>query len=126
MKRGRKGRADLAVSLPGPGEHRLRPPPDLDPEAAATFKQLVASLPASHFAPSDAPLLGVYCTVLTVSCRSAAGIGKDPAALATWEKATRLVAQLAPKLRLCPSSRADAKTVARRVGDYRPSYYERM
>src|SRR5262245_31477899 len=100
-----------------------QPPADLDPTAATIFRELVATTPASHFVQSDAHLLATYCTALVISRRSAA----DPALVAHWERATRLVTQLSSKLRLCPSSRADPRTVARRAADYAPpSAYELM
>src|SRR5262245_13492710 len=108
--RGRPSAAALAAIVPHPRAKRLQPPPDLDANAAAIFRELVAACRPDHFAACDAHLLGVYASALLISRRSAG----DPALVQTWEKATRLVAQLAPKLRLCPSSRLDAKTAARR------------
>jgi hypothetical protein len=88
------------------------------------FIEIVASCPESHFVSSDRALLATYAMALTIAQRAARDVHKSPAALATWEKSSRLLAQLASKLRLCPSSRADPKVVARHSGDFRPSYYD--
>jgi hypothetical protein len=48
---------------------------------------------------------------------------KDAAALPTWERAAKTMAVLATKLRLCPHSRADAKTIGRR-SHYTPSAFD--
>jgi len=118
--RGRRSAAELAVIPIRPRDHRLRPPDDLGADEAALFRELVASCRADHFVAADAHLLACYAQALLISRRSAG----DPTLLQRWEKATRLAAQLAPKLRLCPSSRQDAKTAARHSADYRPSYYD--
>jgi len=120
--RGRRSVADLAVIPIRPRDHRLQPPADLDANAAAIFRELAASVPAAHFIESDRHLLATYAMALSISRRSAG----DPASLQQWERATRIVAQLSSKLRLCPSSRLDPKTAGRRSANYAPSYYERM
>ena len=121
-KPGPKTTADLSVIHVEPRSHRLRPPAHLDAKAAEIFCDLVMSCPVSHFTAADAHLLAIYSQVVLVS-RESAG---DPDLLAQWERSTKLVATLAPKLRLCPSSRSDAKTVARQSTGYQPSYYERV
>src|SRR5262245_34293799 len=121
IKPGRKTTADLTVIPAAPRGHRLASPPDLEPAAAKLFREIVASCPPSHFVASDQRLLAVYCSALLISQRAA----QDPSQMQAWERATRLVAQLATKLRLCPSARSDPKTVARRALDQRAmSYYE--
>jgi len=119
-KPGRKSSADLHPIPIGSRDRRLQPPDDLGPSAAALFRKLVASCPPTHFCAADAPLLGVYCSALIISQRSAS----DPSQFQAWERSTRLVAQLCSKLRLSPSSRSDPKSVARASLDHAPSYYD--
>lgn len=121
--RGRPSPNDRVIPF-GPGAHRLRSPGGMDPEARAIFDEIVASCPESHFVASDRQLLACYATALAVSRRASSNLHKNPSALATWEKASRLLATLASKLRLCPSSRADPKVIGRASMDHRPSFYD--
>jgi len=123
-KPGRRTAGDLRVIPLSPGAHWLQPPADLDPEVREVFRGIVNACPESHFVASDQQLLATYCTALIVSRRAAPDVHKSTAALVIWEKSARLIGQLSSKLRLCPSSRSDAKTVARRSLDHRPSYYD--
>lgn len=125
-KPGRRAAADLAVIPFAPDGHRLRPPDDLGADEAALFRHLVAALPPSHFVEADRPLLVLYVEACCMARRSAAGLAKNPALIPVWERAARLATQMSSKLRLCPSSRSDAKSVARASNDWRPSYYQRM
>ena len=118
----RRSSADLAVIPIKPRDHRLQPPDDLEPNAAAIFRDVVMSCPASQFAAADVHLLVAFAQAVQISRRSAG----DPALIQQWERATKLVAQLATKLRLSPSSRLDRKTAGRAIDRYVPSYYERM
>jgi hypothetical protein len=128
-KRGRKSPGDLQVIPLVPGGHhgayRLQPPPDLDPKARAMFVEIVASCPDSHFVSSDRALLATCCMALTIAQSAARDVHRKPAALAIWEKSARLLATLASKLRLCPSSRLDPKTAGRAAANFAPpSYYD--
>jgi phage terminase small subunit len=125
-QRGRRSEADLAVIPIAPRDHRLRPPADLGATEAALFREVVASLPADHFCEADKPLLTLWCEAVCLARRSAAGLSNNPALANVWVGAARLATQMASKLRLCPSARSDAKTVARRNVGYRPSYYEKL
>ena len=53
-----------------------------------------------------------------------ANVASDLHALAVWEKAVRLQAMLATRLRLSPQSRLDPKTVARRQPPLGPRPWE--
>jgi hypothetical protein len=59
------------------------------------------------------PLLVSYVQATLLSRQAIKNAGKDTVALATWEKATRMQATLATRLRLAPQSRMDPKTLAR-------------
>ncbi len=131
-KRGRKSAADLGVvALSGA---RLPVPAYLSEAQAAEWKGIVDSLPASYFRPGDAPILGVYCvasalykqalealnregmileevksrtvktdgTVVEVGGRKYAHPAKD---ILSSQAAS--MAQMAVKLRLCPSARTE-------------------
>jgi hypothetical protein len=56
----RRAAADFSVMLPGQPVARLRPPPDLTPDARETFLTIVGSVPAAKFQPSDVYLLAAY------------------------------------------------------------------
>jgi hypothetical protein len=60
--------------------------------------------------PTDAPLLASYVQATLASRRSA----RDAALVDVWEKATRLQAMLATKLRLTAQSRVDPKKLGRK------------
>jgi hypothetical protein len=62
--------------------------------------------------PSDLPLLVSYVQATLLSRQAVAGASTDAAALALWEKATRMQATLATRLRLSPQARLDPKTLA--------------
>jgi phage terminase small subunit len=125
-KPGRRTADDRNVIPLSSGIHRLQSPTYLDAQAREVFDEIVASCPESHFVTSDRELLATYCNALVVARRAARDVHRDAKALAVWERASRLIGQLSGKLRLCPSSRSDPKSVARASGDYRPSYYDLM
>jgi hypothetical protein len=75
--------------------------------ANQTFRNTI--LPSEHLRPTDAPLLASYVQATIASRRSA----RDPSKVDVWEKATRLQAMLATKLRLTAQSRTDSRTVGR-------------
>ena len=106
----RKSTAALAIApVIDARQKRIRPPADLGTDEARLFREIAASCDASHFVASDAPLLTAFCTAVLLS-RAAAAEGD----LAAWEKATKMLAMLATRLRLAPQARADPKTIARR------------
>jgi hypothetical protein len=111
QQRGRKPATNLALPRVDGAPSPLKPPSYLRNAERKLFKQLVAACDASHFVESDLPLLTSFVQA-TILAQHAA---RKPDQIAVWEKATRMQATLATRLRLAPQARADAKTVARRV-----------
>lgn len=107
QKRGRKSKASQEIARVNEivSTPRISPPEWLTPHCREEFFDIVNSLAADHFRPSDAPLLARYCQTI-VACNSAAD-STEFAMLA------RLQASLAVKLRLCPSTRGHHRTTAR-------------
>lgn len=126
MKRGPKSAADMTV-VKATGA-RIQPPEHLNDEQAGIWREIVDSLPADWFRPGDVPLLAAYCCAdsfyrKAVAEMQASGIVKtndkgreyvNPAHQVLTSQASAM-AQMAVKLRLCPSARysekqADTKT----------------
>jgi hypothetical protein len=107
-QRGRKSAASLVVITGGPS--RLVPPDDLSDEEKALFLDLVNACSPRHFVESDKPLL-ISFVQATLMARGSAG--KGAVLISTWEKAVRIQATLATRLRLAPQARLDPKTVGR-------------
>jgi len=72
------------------------------------FSELAVN--AGHLRPSDVPLLASYVQA-TIAARRYA---RDPSTVDLWEKAVRLQAMLATKLRLTAQSRVDPKKLGRK------------
>jgi len=123
-KRGRQSAAELSIVPIGTGHHRLLPPLDLTAPEAKLFREMVASCAPDHFVQSDLPLLISYVQATILSRRASTAIAKDVAMVGVWEKATRMQATLATRLRLAPQARTDPKTIARRSSNHSPSAYE--
>lgn len=126
-KPGPKSIADLTVvQVTG---QRLQPPAHLTPEQAQEWVGIVDSLPADYFRPGDVPLLAAYCVASTFYRRAAADIesrgmsltddrGREfvnPAHQMLTSQASSM-AQMAVKLRLCPSARYTEKAAATKAG----------
>jgi hypothetical protein len=128
QKRGRKSVAELSIVASNrvSGLGRVEPPLDLTETEASAFRRLVASCPASHFVPSDMPLIVSYVQATLVSRRAASLLEEDASYITIWEKATRMQATLATRLRLAPQARSDPKTISRRAAGYAPSAYDTM
>jgi hypothetical protein len=108
-QRGRKSSAQLvAIGIDGKPP-KLTPPADLKEDERAMFVALIDACDARHFRPSDLPLLTSYIQATLL----ARGTARDPDKVATWEKAVRVQAALATRLRLSPQSRTDPKTIGR-------------
>ncbi len=118
--RGTKSTADLSV-VPATGA-RLAPPGDLSPSAQAEWRQIVDSLPADWLRPSDAHLLRAYCVASEVHRMATETLLREGLTVETitgGEKAhpasgimalnASTMANIAVKLRLCPSSRYTAE-----------------
>jgi phage terminase small subunit len=134
----RASRASLTVLHPNVSGRvpRLSPPDHLNEAEKQAFRALVSAVPASHFRPSDEPLLCEYC-VAVIAAREAAARMTETGGMVTsegvinrWfavhEKLARRMAVFAMRLRLTPASRTRPESVARRAGYTRPSYYDHM
>jgi hypothetical protein len=93
---------------------RLDPPEELSDAERSVFVEVTNACNPRHFAASDLPLLVSFAQTTVIARSAGANAASDPQALAVWEKAVRLQAMLATRLRLSPQSRLDPKTVARR------------
>lgn len=99
---------------------RISPPDWLARAGAVVWREVVNSLPANYFRPSDEPLLAAYCTSTACYREAAEIVGRDGMILEN-DRGTKYanpanammlahassMAQLAVKLRLCPSARYD-------------------
>lgn len=97
---------------------RLAPPNFLARAPAREWVEIVNSLPAGYFRPSDVPILAAYCQAAAVHKECIEILAADGLLLKT-DKGTKYahpahsmmlqqascMAQLAVKLRLCPSAR---------------------
>jgi hypothetical protein len=110
-KRGRPSSASL-VSFPGVTDTppRFTPPSFLTNAEQSLFSEIVNGTDARHFVEADTPLI-VSFVKATVLARDAPDLSDEE--FAAWEKAARVQAMLATKLRLSPQTRLDAKTAKR-------------
>jgi hypothetical protein len=108
-QRGRKSADLVAIGGLGGKPQKLTPPADLQEAERAMFVELIDACDARHFRLSDLPLLTSYIQATLL----ARGTARDPNNIAVWEKAVRVQASLATRLRLSPQSRTDPKTIAR-------------
>jgi hypothetical protein len=107
-QRGRKS-ADLAVLNVDGSPPRLEPPADLREDERTLFTELIDATDTRHFRPTDLPLLTSFIQA-TLLARSTA---RNPNKINVWERAVRVQATLATRLRLSPQSRTDPKTIGR-------------
>ena len=114
-QRGRKSSDELAVINVNGDPPRLDPPPTLTDPERALFVELVQACSPKHFLPSDLPLVVSYVQATLLSRRAVTSAATAPAMLALWEKATRMQATLATRLRLSPQARTDPKTIGRQM-----------
>lgn len=128
MKRGRKSTGDMTVVAVS--DARLEPPNGLTEEQIAEWHAIVNSLPADYFRPGDAPLLAAFCVAAVFHRRAAQDIERRGMTLVTDKgheyvnpshqlltSQASVLAQLAQKLRLCPSARLTGKTAERKSGE---------
>ena len=127
MKRGRKSIADLTVGKVS--DRRLSPPAGLTPDQVEQWQSIVNSLPADYFRPGDAPLLAAFCIASVFHQRAADDIERRGICLCD-DKGREYVnpnhqmltsqasamAQMAVKLRLCPSARMSGKAASGKGG----------
>lgn len=114
LQRGRKSGAALSVVTPISALPRLKPPADLSEGEATLFRQIVAQASADHFTNTDVPLIVAYVQAILLSRWAFKQMGEEAVAFSTWQQSARTMATLATKLRLCPHSRSDPKTITRR------------
>lgn len=96
---------------------RLDPPQDLTAEAAAMWREIVNANPADLFSPGSTPLLAQLCRHTIAARRIAQWLARVEASdgdldearwfqlLARQEAESKIIAQLATRLRLTPQSR---------------------
>jgi hypothetical protein len=110
-QRGRRSAAAL-VTLPPDStpQNRLEPPADLLDVERELFTRLINTCHPTHFVESDTPLL-VSFVQATLLARETAN---KPPKVAVWEKAVKVQAMLATRLRLAPQARMDPKSLARK------------
>lgn len=116
-------RARAGINVITVSDDRLAAPAHLTPQQATEWTAIVDSLPADYFRPGDVPLLAAYCTAAVFYKRAAADLesrglslmddkGREfvnPAHQILTSQASAM-AQMAVKLRLCPSARYTEKT----------------
>lgn len=110
-QRGRKSAANLVTLNVTGTSPRLLAPAYLRDDERTLFDELIAACSPSHFVELDLPLL-VSFVQSTLLARDTA---RDPGKSAVWEKAVRVQATLATRLRLAPQARTDPKTIARQA-----------
>jgi P27 family predicted phage terminase small subunit len=127
MKRGRQSLAEMTVVRVT--DERIDPPASLTEEQANEWRAIVNSLPADYFRPGDTPLLAAFCIASVFHRRAAEDIERRGIALVN-ERGNEYVnpshqmltsqasamAQMAVKLRLCPSARLTGKAAQSRNG----------
>lgn len=125
MKRGRKSLADLTlVAISG---QRIEPPASLTKEQTDEWHQITGSLPADYFRPGDAPLLAAFVVASVFHRRAAQDIESRGISLMDSKgreyvnpnhqmltSQASAMAQMAVKLRLCPSARMTGKAAQSR------------
>ena len=128
-KRGRRSVGDLLTVVPVTGQ-RLAAPDSLSAEQVLEWKGIVDSLPAGYFRPGDVPLLSAYCVATSLYKRAATDMQARGMTLVD-ERGREVVnpvhqiltsqagamAQMAIKLRLCPSARYTEKQASTQAGD---------
>jgi hypothetical protein len=90
---------------------RLSPPSHLNKAERTLFSEIVGAVDPRHFIEGDLPLQCSYVNATLIARKAS----RDESKINVWEKATRMQAMLATRLRLSPQSRLDPKTVARRL-----------
>ena len=63
--------------IPGSPPERLRPPPDLGPEARELFIDIVTDCRPEHFRSTDSPLIVTYCHAILSSQQAWANLQSE-------------------------------------------------
>lgn len=120
QQRGRKSSFSVVpISVDG-APARLKPPPSLSSAERAAFIELIAACSPKHFVEADIPLLVSFVQATLISRALAAQALNDASVIPAWEKAVRVQATLATRLRLSPQSRTDPQTIARQQRSVAP------
>jgi hypothetical protein len=114
-QRGRKSAAFVDLPNVNGDPPRLDPPSSLTDDERSLFVEITEASGPRHFVGSDLPLLVSYVQATLLSRQAIKDVAKDAAALALWEKAVRVQAMLATRLRLSPQARTDPKTIGRQM-----------
>jgi phage terminase small subunit len=130
----RKSAAALAVRPPTGKLSVPRPRDDIPPAVRRIFLDLVATVAADHWRPSDEPLVEQYAQAILLSREAYDELAKNGAVIdgkpSPWlvvlEKAHRSTVALSARLRLAPQARADARSAGRNANGARPSPYDLM
>jgi phage terminase small subunit len=126
--RGRTSTAALAV-VAVDDQERPAPWPNLAPAEADYWRNIVDSLPPTWFRPSDLPLLAAYCKAAArhdaavdrlggeqdIYENTRTGVQMPNANYRIISQCIAQMAQLAGKLRLCPSARYDEGKAHRQI-----------
>ena len=129
-KPGRPSSSELALQpIDGGSGRPLQPPSELSEPERQTFSEIVATVKAGHFRPSDARLVGLYCQALTLARKTGEAADQDPAnaspsLIRMYGQATARVCSLATKLRLTPLARSPQKSARTDDSARQASYYD--
>ena len=126
----RKSAAALSIMSPTGTPPRLTPPPTLNEDAKRVFLDVVCSVRADHFQPSDGLLLARYAEAAVMASDAATMLasegtvidGKPSPWLAVHAAMTKAMLGLSHRLRLSPQGRSP--TNPKRVPSV--SVYDRM
>jgi hypothetical protein len=132
----RKAASELAVVHLASKQPRVRlaPSSTAPDEVRQLFAEIVRSVPAEHFKPSDAPLIQEYAGAVALARQAAVALaaegpvvgGRANPWLIVQEKSVRAMAALSARLRLSPQHRADSRSAGRKADGPGRSVYEVM
>ena len=113
---GRKSATEASVVRLATTGHRpkLSPPSSLTKDERSIFNLIVSE--NRHLTPTDMPMVAAFAQASVKVFELAK---KDD--VQEWERACRIQAMYATKLRLTPQSTQDPQTLGRRRKDYQPS-----
>lgn len=127
--RGRKSLDEQSANVVTGFASRLAAPVHLTPEQARGWREIVDSLPGDYFRPGDVPLLAAFCVAAGLYKQATAAVADDGMVMtadkgrlyahpgvSVMQNMAGSMAQMAVKLRLCPSARYTAKTGATKAG----------
>jgi hypothetical protein len=128
-KPGRPSRHAHVQPIDGGAARPLKPPAELSNSERETFANIVATVKADHFRPSDARLIGLYVQSLKLARLTGERLAAEldnatPGLLKAYDAATRRTCSLATKLRLTPQSRSSQKSARTNDAPRNASYYD--